>query len=116
MFLGLGNGAFAVAAIASMMTLASEGAVKRDGVRMWLWGAAQAIAFALGGFLGTVGVDVSRMLVADPALAYGLVFALEALLFVAAASIALTLRASPPVDGRSPSIGEIAMVEVMDVR
>ena len=116
MFLGLANGAFAVAAIASMMTLASEGAEKRDGLRMGLWGAAQAIAFALGGFLGTVAVDISRALVTEPALAYGLVFALEAVLFVAAASIALTLRTVPRAGGHSPNIGEIAMVEVMDVR
>ncbi|MEM1403323.1 MAG: BCD family MFS transporter [Pseudomonadota bacterium] len=116
MFLGLANGAFAVAAIASMMTLASEGAEKRDGLRMGLWGAAQAIAFALGGFLGTVAVDISRALVTEPALAYGMVFALEAVLFVAAASIALTLRAAPRAGRHTPDIGEIAMVEVMDVR
>jgi BCD family chlorophyll transporter-like MFS transporter len=61
--LGVANGAFAVAAIASMMTLASRGAARREGLRMGLWGAAQAIAFALGGFLGTVAIDVSRAFV-----------------------------------------------------
>jgi BCD family chlorophyll transporter-like MFS transporter len=75
--LGVANGAFAVAAIASMMTLAGRGAARREGLRMGLWGAAQAIAFALGGFLGTVAIDVSRAFIADPALAYGLVFSLE---------------------------------------
>ena len=58
--LGAANGAFAVAAIASMMTLASQGNDGREGLRMGLWGAAQAIAFAAGGFLGTVAVDLCR--------------------------------------------------------
>ena len=44
--LGFSNGVFAVAAIGSMMGLASSGARGREGARMGLWGAAQAIAFA----------------------------------------------------------------------
>jgi BCD family chlorophyll transporter-like MFS transporter len=47
--LGVANGAFSIAAIGSMMRLATEGAPGREGVRMGLWGAAQAIAFGLGG-------------------------------------------------------------------
>jgi MFS transporter, BCD family, chlorophyll transporter len=35
---------FAVAAIGSMMALAGEGRGRREGTRMGLWGAAQAIA------------------------------------------------------------------------
>ena len=57
--LGAANGGFAVAAIGAMMVLASQGQQKREGIRMGMWGAAQAIAFALGGFLGTVAVDVT---------------------------------------------------------
>ena len=37
--LGASNGAFAIAAIASMMRLAGEGRASREGVRMGLWGA-----------------------------------------------------------------------------
>jgi len=59
-FLGFANGAFAVAAIGSMMGLANTGEAERQGTRMGLWGASQAIAFGLGGFLGTVAVDVAR--------------------------------------------------------
>ncbi|MEO1048902.1 MAG: PucC family protein, partial [Pseudomonadota bacterium] len=92
-FLGLANGAFAVAAIGSMMGLASSGKAKREGTRMGLWGAAQAIAFGLGGFLGTVAVDVMRALVASPIGAYSAVFAGEAVLFVFSAIIAY--RVSP---------------------
>jgi len=87
--LGLANGAFAVAAIGSMMSLAGAGAPGREGVRMGLWGAAQAIAFAVGGFAGTVASDVAHALLGASALAYGCVFAAEGLLFVVAARLAL---------------------------
>jgi BCD family chlorophyll transporter-like MFS transporter len=79
---------FAVSAIGSMMSLAAEGAPSREGVRMGLWGAAQAIAFGAGGFLGTVAVDLTRWLVGSPVLAYGSVFCVEALLFLVAAVLA----------------------------
>jgi BCD family chlorophyll transporter-like MFS transporter len=87
--LGLSNGAFAVAAIGSMMSLAGTGAPGREGVRMGLWGAAQAIAFAVGGFAGTVASDLAHALVGTSALAYGSVFAAEGLLFVVAARLAM---------------------------
>ena len=80
--LGVANGSFAVAAIGGMMMLASEGRSQRDGLRMGLWGAAQAISFALGGFLGTVAVDIAGLWLENPAAAYGLVFFAEAALFV----------------------------------
>ncbi len=89
--LGLANGAFAVAAIGSMMGLAGQGAGNREGVRMGLWGAAQAVAFGLGGFLGTLGVDLLRAGGASPLFAYSAVFALEGLLFVVAALMAARL-------------------------
>jgi BCD family chlorophyll transporter-like MFS transporter len=80
--LGFANGMFAVAAIGSMMGLASDGAPAREGVRMGLWGAAQAIAFGGGGFLGTVAVDCTRWLIGSPVTAYGMVFVAEAALFL----------------------------------
>ncbi len=86
--LGIANGAFAVAAIGSMMGLASDGRAKREGVRMGVWGAAQAIAFGLGGFLGTVAIDVTRPLFETTAMAYAIVFACEAMLFLIAAQLA----------------------------
>ncbi len=87
--LGFCNGVFAVAAIGSMMALAGSGSGGRQGTRMGLWGAAQAVAFGLGGFLGTVAVDLARHLVGSPAIAYGAVFAVEAALFVVAAALAV---------------------------
>jgi BCD family chlorophyll transporter-like MFS transporter len=86
--LGLANGAFAIAAIGSMMGLAGAGRAAREGVRMGLWGAAQAVAFALGAFAGTVAVDLVRQVVAAPATAYGLVFAGQAILFLVSAGLA----------------------------
>ena len=91
--LGFFNGVFAVAAIGSMMALAGAGADGeesggREGIRMGVWGAAQAIAFALGGFFGAVGVDIGRRVFAQDATAFLTVFAVEATLFIAAAIIA----------------------------
>ncbi len=86
--LGFANGAFAVAAIGTMMTLAGAGTKAREGLRMGLWGAAQAIAFGLGGFLGTVAIDAARLATGNIALSYGLVFSAEALLFLASAAVA----------------------------
>jgi MFS transporter, BCD family, chlorophyll transporter len=87
--LGFANGAYAVAAIGSMMGLAASGRNSSEGVRMGIWGAAQAVAFGIGGFFGTVAVDVMRKAVDAPATAYATVFVFEALLFVIAAGLAL---------------------------
>jgi BCD family chlorophyll transporter-like MFS transporter len=89
--LGAANGAFSIAAIASMMRLATEGRHAREGVRMGLWGAAQAIAFGLGGLVGTAASDLARWLIGSPGVAYGAVFAFEALLFVVSAVLAARL-------------------------
>ena len=58
---------------------------------MGLWGAAQAIAFGLGGFLGTAAVDVARHALSDPSTAYASVFLGEAVLFLASAVLAARL-------------------------
>lgn len=91
--LGVCNGAFSIGAIGSMMALASQGRHGREGVRMGLWGAAQAIGFALGGLLGTAAADLTRAFMSDTGAAYALVFGVEALGFVVAARLAW--RASP---------------------
>ena len=86
--LGFSNGVFAVAAIGSMMGLAGAGARSHEGTRMGLWGAAQAIAFGLGGVLATLLVDAARFVVGAPLAAYALVFLLEAGLFLVSAAMA----------------------------
>jgi BCD family chlorophyll transporter-like MFS transporter len=92
--LGVANGAFAVAAIGSMMSLVSDGRQRREGVRMGLWGAAQAVAFGLGGFLGTLVVDLTRYLADSPVTAYAMVFAAEGVLFLVAACLAYRIDAA----------------------
>jgi BCD family chlorophyll transporter-like MFS transporter len=93
--LGAANGAFSIAAIGSMMHLAGSGRAAREGVRMGLWGAAQAIAFGAGGLLGAAASDVARRFITSPGEAYALVFALEALLFVVAARLAAAIDTRP---------------------
>jgi BCD family chlorophyll transporter-like MFS transporter len=91
--LGAANGAFAVSAIGSMMGLAGGGArggkEGREGLRMGLFGAAQAVAFALGGLVATIGSDVARQLMGSPAASYAAVFGGEAILFLVAARLAV---------------------------
>jgi MFS transporter, BCD family, chlorophyll transporter len=96
--LGVANGVFAVAAIGSMMGMAGAGTQAREGVRMGLWGAAQAVAFGLGGLLGTAATDIMRLALGSPVAAYGSVFVAEAALFVFAAALAFSLGQT-----RSPS-------------
>ena len=93
--LGAANGAFSIAAIASMMQLAGRGETGREGVRMGLWGAAQAIAFGLGGLGGAVASDVARRIIDDTGLAYGSVFLAEGFLFLAAARLAAAISTRP---------------------
>ena len=91
--LGFANGVFAVAAIGTMMALAGAGGANREGLRMGVWGAAQAIAFGLGGLTGAVAVDAGRALTGNLPETFMVVFGAEALLFLAAA--ALCLRSAP---------------------
>ncbi len=86
--MGFFNGMFAVAAIGSMMALAGEGRDAREGTRMGLWGAAQAIAAGFGGLAGAGLADLARTSMPDPA-AFGAVFSFEALLYLASAVMAL---------------------------
>lgn len=95
--LGFANGIFAVAAIGSMLELAGRGGTNgefkgHEGIRMGLWGAAQALAFGLGGFIGAGAVDWGRTIIGSDAPAFELVFAVEGLLFLVAAGIAAQLN------------------------
>ncbi|MFO1151800.1 MAG: BCD family MFS transporter [Alsobacter sp.] len=100
--LGFFNGVFAVAAIGSMMGLAGAGQRSREGTRLGVWGAAQAVAFGFGGFAGTVAVDVARRIFESPAIAYGVVFTAEAGLFLVSAALAASL---PRPAGEQPGAG-----------
>jgi BCD family chlorophyll transporter-like MFS transporter len=106
--LGVANGAFSIGAIGSMMRMAGEGRSAREGVRMGLWGAAQALAFGIGGLLGTLASDIAHWLVAAEGSAYASVFALESCMFFVSAALAWKIRlavqqtATDPPSPRSP--------------
>jgi BCD family chlorophyll transporter-like MFS transporter len=89
--LGIANGAYAVAAIGSMMRLVGQGKSERQGVRMGLWGAAQGVAFGLGGALGAGATDLARLVMGSPASAYAAVFTIEAVLFLVSAGLAIAV-------------------------
>jgi BCD family chlorophyll transporter-like MFS transporter len=99
-FLGVANGAFSIAAIATMMRLAGDGADGsgrgREGTRMGLWGAAQAAAFGLGGLLGTAASDLAQVLLGEQRTAYAAVFGMQAMMFAVSAAVALRLRSGSP--------------------
>lgn len=104
--LGFANGMFAVAAIGTMMQLATQGRNGNAGLRMGVWGAAQAISFGIGGLLGSVALDLGRILTGTDGRAFGLVFGLEALLFLASTIIASGIgrgRRHSDVWGRQPA-------------
>jgi BCD family chlorophyll transporter-like MFS transporter len=100
-FLGVANGAFSIAAIATMMRLAGEGGAGREGTRMGLWGAAQAAAFGLGGLLGTAASDLAHALLGEQRTAYAAVFGMQALMFAVSAAVAMRLRTGPAMQ-RAP--------------
>jgi len=100
-FLGVANGAFSIAAIATMMRLAGEGGAGREGTRMGLWGAAQAAAFGLGGLLGTAASDLAHALLGEQRTAYAAVFGMQALMFAVSAAVASRLRNGPALQ-RAP--------------
>ncbi len=93
---GLGNGLFVVGAVGSMMRIASEQS-GATGTRMGVFGAAQAIAAGLAGLIATGMVDLARLMMPIET-AYGSVFLLEAVLFLAAAWMAARL-----LDSRAPN-------------
>lgn len=84
---GVANGAFAIAAIAAMMQLVGSGRSSREGVRMGLWGGAQAIAFGLGGLSGAAVSDLGRLVSGSLGPAYAAVFLAQAVMFLWAAHL-----------------------------
>ena len=122
--LGVANGAFSIAAIGSMMSLAGNSSASgeaREGTRMGLWGAAQAIGFAVGGLFGAAASDAARWLIGHQGSAYAAVFLLEAFMFVAAALLAARLAApalraaATPVASASFSTASAAVIATPNV-
>ena len=80
----------------------------------------QAIAFAVGGVLGTGASDLARWLLADAGLAYACVFAAEAALFLAAAWLAahldLTAHSGRPQPSPRAAFGGSALAPGADIQ
>ena len=107
--LGVANGAFSIAAITTMMRLAAAAKDGREGTRMGLWGASQAIAFGLGGLLGTGASDLARWWLSEPATAYSWVFGMEALMFAGSAWWAVQVGRGEAVQTRTTQTAPWAM-------
>jgi len=107
--LGVANGAFSIAAITTMMRLAAAAKDGREGTRMGLWGASQAIAFGLGGLLGTGASDLARWWLSEPATAYSWVFGMEALMFAGSAWWAVQVGRGETVQTRTTQTAPWAM-------
>jgi MFS transporter, BCD family, chlorophyll transporter len=68
---------------------------------MGLWGAAQALAFGAGGLVGTGASDLARWAMGNTGVAYSVVFAFEAALFIVAAFLAYRLADARVTSGYS---------------
>ncbi len=87
--LGLANGVFAVATVGAMMDSATMEEPGRAGMRIGIWGAAQALAFALGGISSTSLVDGLRIFTHSSSGAFAAVFIVQSALFLTAAGFSL---------------------------
>jgi len=93
--LGAADGVFAVSAVGSMMQLAHQGAAGNAGVRLGLWGASQAVAFAVGGMAAAGIVDSGRRIWGSSGNAFAVVFAAQAFLFLLAGWFAFKAGTNP---------------------
>jgi BCD family chlorophyll transporter-like MFS transporter len=111
--LGVANGVFTVGGVGSMMALTGAADRRETGLRLGIFGAAQGIAYGLGSLSGGVVSDVARFVLGSPARGYAAVFVVEAVLFAAAAWLAL--RSAPQATARAARMGEQgdALVAVM---
>jgi BCD family chlorophyll transporter-like MFS transporter len=100
--LGVANGAFAIGAISTMMALTANSGDASSGLRMGIFGAAQAVGTGIGQFLGALGSDVSRAIFGGVTLGYGAVFGVEAVMFAVAAYFAL--RSAPTARPQAATI------------
>ena len=87
---------------------------------MGLWGAAQAIAFALGGLFGTAASDLARWLLGAPGAGLRLgVRCSRPLLFVAAAVLAARIGRRAGAESRAgathPAAGDAAPACTLEV-
>jgi len=102
--LGVSNGVFTVGGVGSMMALTVRADRAETGLRLGIFGAAQGVAYGIGGFAGGAASDVARYLLGSPAAGYAAVFVAEAVLFAGAAWMAL--RSAPEASAREVRAAE----------
>lgn len=106
--LGFANGVFAVAAIGAMMGISTRGS-GGAGLRMGFWGASQALAYGMGGFLGAAASDLGRSVLGGPQAGYIVVFAAEACLFVVSAALVVRVRSLSRGAGRQARLSGVGI-------
>lgn len=111
LFLGIANGIFTVGGVGGMMALTAAASKGDTGLRLGIFGAAQGIAYGIGGFSGGILSDVAKLVLGSPAAGYAAVFVLEAVLFAGAALLAL--RTAPASRARGAELrdgGDVVLV------
>ncbi len=86
--LGVANGVFAVGALGAMMGMTAGPRGDGVGLRLGVYGAAQALAYGIGGTLGGMASDVAILALGQVRAGYNAVFGVEAALFVVSAWLA----------------------------
>ncbi|MEO1034178.1 MAG: BCD family MFS transporter [Pseudomonadota bacterium] len=114
--IGLTNGLFAVAAIGSMMGLMSQGHRGRDGVRMGLWGAAQALAFGSGAVLGGAIIDTLHWLGIAVAGSYAAAFIVLGMLYAMASAVVTRIDTNVAGDGDKARINPLHAAAALDLK
>jgi BCD family chlorophyll transporter-like MFS transporter len=105
--LGVANGVFTVGGVGSMMAITTAGERGQAGLRLGIFGAAQGIAYGIGGLAGGIASDAARWSLGSPAAGYGAVFVAEAVLFVGAAWLAgRSAPVTSPRAARAPGRGD----------
>jgi BCD family chlorophyll transporter-like MFS transporter len=102
--LGAANGVFTVGGVGSMMAITASAERGEAGLRLGIFGAAQGIAYGIGGFAGGAASDVARWALGSPAAGYAAVFVAEAVLFAGAAWLAA--RSAPAASPRAARLAE----------
>ena len=102
--LGIANGVFTVGGVGSMMAITTAGGAGQAGLRLGIFGAAQGIAYGVGGLSGGIASDAARFVLGSPTAGYGAVFVGEAVLFVGAAWLAA--RSAPVTSPRAARVPE----------
>ena len=90
--LGVADGVFAVAAVGAMMAGVGDRR-GQAGLRVGVWGAAQALAYAIGGLVATGALQLGRAVWSGAGPGFALTLALQAALF-AGAAVMMSRRAA----------------------